>query len=295
MNRKRIALITSRKWNVPVRCDRLLAGALCSAGIHADILCWEDPHPWTSYDLLILRSCWDYHLHYADFCRWLAGVKESGAHIANGVNTIEVNIDKVQQMTLLRKGSIPVIPSLICTSMEEAYSSFRREHNGRAVIKPSVSASGYHTSLVRNEQELICAARPILEDGKKIILQPYVEAVQDGEMSMIYYHGIFSHAVRRCPGITADKHAPCPVNMPDSQWLEAADTVSSEILAEKLLYARIDLISYRGAIHIMEVELAEPDLYLDLGYSWTPSPLERFVEHIQQEMLSPASVESIKR
>lgn len=287
MNTKCVALVTSRKWNIPTRCDRALADALRREGIHANIVSWEDPHPWISFDLLILRSCWDYHLHYADFCHWLSEIKAMGAVLANGISRIESNIAKERQMQLLSCGSIPIIASTVCTSMEEACASFQKEYQGLAVIKPSVSASGYHTALVRNEEALIRTGRQILDDGNKIILQPYIDAVCDGEISMIFFHGIFSHAVRRYPGITATKHAPVPIDVPATEWLDAANAVCRELSAENLLYARIDLVPYRGAIHIMEVELAEPELYLDLEYTAQPQPLERFVEHIRQEIGSP--------
>ena len=150
MNTKRVALVTSRKWNLPARCDRILADALRKEGIHVDIVSWEDPHPWMSYDLLILRSCWDYHLHYDDFCRWLSELKTMRAPLANGIPMIASNIDKVRQMQLLRRGTVPIIPSTVCSSMEEACVVFQNEYQGIAVVKPSVSASGYHTELVCN-------------------------------------------------------------------------------------------------------------------------------------------------
>ncbi len=101
---------------------------------------------------------------------------------------------------------------------------------------------------------------------------------------MIFFHGMFSHAVRRFPGITAARHAPVPIDTPAPEWLEAANAVCCAFSAENLLYARIDMVSYCGTIHIMEVELAEPELYLDLDYVSEYRPLERFVGHIRQEI-----------
>lgn len=284
MKIKSVGIITSRKWNIPTRCDRLLAKALLDKGVQAQILCWEDDHAWENYDLLILHSCWDYHLHYEEFCQWLDGLNSSGAHIANGITAIKENIDKVRQMTLLRDGDIPVIPFEVCSTAQEAISCFHKLFQDLAVIKPSVASSGYHTTLVRNEQELICSARAICEDRKRIIVQPYVETVRNGEISMIYYHGNFSHAVCRYPGVITEKRKPTPIIEPEPQWLRAAEAVNRMISAKERLYTRIDLVPYRGKIHVMEVELAEPDLYLDLAYSSVPSPLEQFIEEIHREM-----------
>ena len=284
MKTKRVALVTSRKWNIPARCDRILADALRKEGIHVDIVSWEDPHPWMSYDLLILRSCWDYHLHYDEFCRWLSELKTMGAPLANGIPMIESNIDKVRQMQLLRRGTVPIIPSTVCSSVEEACVVFQNEYRGTAVVKPSISASGYHTALVYDPDTLTRAAQLIVHDGNKIIMQPFIDTVCDGEISMIFFHGMFSHAVRRFPGITAARHAPVPVDTLAPEWFEAANAVCCAFSAENLLYARIDMVSYCGAIHIMEVELAEPELYLDLDYVSEYRPLERFVKHIRQEI-----------
>lgn len=289
MKTKYVGIITSRKWNIPTHCDCLLADALLKVGIQAHILCWEDTHPWTCYNLLILHSCWDYYLRYEEFCQWLDKLNCSGAHMANGIATIKDNIDKVQQMTLLQNENIPVIPFEVCATVEDACAYFHKRENEQVVVKPSVATSGYYTSLVQNEQELIYAAEAIVEGGKKILVQPYMESICHGEISMIYYHGVFSHAVRRYPGVIAKKGTPVPIAAPEPQWLEIADAVNRIISAKERLYVRIDLIPYHGKTYVMEVELAEPDLYLGLEYPSIPSPLDCFVEEIQKEIRVPIS------
>ena len=44
------------------------------------------------------------------------------------------------------------------------------------------------------------------------------------------------------------------------------------------------MIEYNNQIHIMEIEIAEPDLYLNLDYGETVSPRERFVQEIAREV-----------
>ena len=284
MNKKHIALITSIKWNIPTRCDKILAEELRKEGIQTDIVSWEKSCIWKSYDLIILRSCWDYHLYYKAFCHWLSELKATGIAVANGVSQIETNIDKEQQLRLLRNRNIPVIPSVVCTSIESARNFFEKEYLGCAVIKPSISASGYRTAVVRNEKELIRQARDILKDDKKIILQPFIDTVCNGEISMIFFHGVFSHAVRRYPGVTVVGRSPVPIDEPMTEWLEVASAVCREISAESMLYVRIDMIEYHSEIYVMEVELAEPDLYLNLEYGTESKPLKKFVEHIRREI-----------
>ena len=44
------------------------------------------------------------------------------------------------------------------------------------------------------------------------------------------------------------------------------------------------MIEYNNQIHIMEIEIAEPDLYLNLDYGEMVSPQEHFVQEIVREV-----------
>lgn len=280
---KRVALVSSRTWFGKSREDQGLEAALCNAGIHAEILCWEDPVPWQRYDLVILRSPWDYYLRYEAFCLWLVSLREQGVNVANGVDRILKNISKTTQLEQLKGCGIQPVPSCMCSSEEDVDAWLTQTGCRRFVVKPDVSASGHNTCLIDvdgSPGKWSAAISKILSEGRAVIVQPFIPEVGDGELSLIYFLGSFSHAVLRHPGVLADKRHPEPVR-PEIRYREAGDRICSFLGGQELLYARVDLVGHHGRIHIMEVELAEPDLYLTLDYpSVGTRPIDAFIRCI---------------
>ncbi len=103
------------------------------------------------------------------------------------------------------------------------------------------------------------------------MVQPYLPDIEaSGEISLIYVGGAFSHAIRKRPrrgdfrvqpefGSIITDHAPA------GDELQAGEAIL-ESVEEELVYARIDLIRDAQARPVlMELELVEPDLYLDLA------------------------------
>ena len=103
------------------------------------------------------------------------------------------------------------------------------------------------------------------------MLQPFLPSVtEEGELSLIFFGGAFSHAIAKVPGAGDFRvqyqhggayHAigatPEMLSVAE-QVLAAAD--------QRLTYARIDLIrDHDGSLKLMELEAIEPDLYLNLA------------------------------
>ena len=282
---KKVALVSSRKWCFRSRGDIALQEELCRIGIEAQIISWEDSVDWTEFNLVLLRSPWDYYEHYSEFCTWLSNLKREKVHLANGVDQIRNNIDKGLQMKHLQSCKVPLLPYSVCKNIEEVDKLYRSSCNGKIVVKPTVSASGHNTFLINLAQlnaydQLIAAANKIMADGFDVIAQPYISSIQDGEHSLIYFYGHFSHALLRFPGILGKKKAPVPLEKLNVAWIEAGQIISTYLDAEELLYLRIDLVEFQGVIHIMEVEMAEPDLYLGLDYRRKDTPLVGFAQVI---------------
>ncbi len=282
---KKVALVSSKKWCGRSRGDIALQEELCRIGIDAQIVSWEDSVDWIMFDLVLLRSPWDYYEHYSEFCTWLSVLKRSQIYLANGVDKIYNNIDKARQMKLLQYCKIPLLPYSICTNIEAIDIFYQTSHNEKIVVKPTVSTSGHNVFLIDLTQEdsykqLIFAANKIIADGFNVIAQPYISSIERGEHSLIYIYGQFSHALIRFPGILGERKAPVPLEKLDATWIEAGRTISKYLNSEELLYLRIDLVEFQGKIRIMEIEIAEPDLYLDLDYSRKITPLIAFAEAI---------------
>ena len=100
------------------------------------------------------------------------------------------------------------------------------------------------------------------------LVQPFEPEIADGEVSLIYFDGELSHAVRKTPD-PADWRVQVQfggVNaMHDPRDAElAAGAAALRALPAPPLYARVDLVG-AGRPRVMEVELIEPQLFLALA------------------------------
>lgn len=101
------------------------------------------------------------------------------------------------------------------------------------------------------------------------MIQPYLKSIEtEGETSLLFFGGRFSHAVNKRP-VPGDFRIQIQFGglyttvTPDAAALALAEQVLAAV-EEPLLYARIDLArDDAGAWVLMEAELIEPDFYLD--------------------------------
>ena len=99
---------------------------------------------------------------------------------------------------------------------------------------------------------------------------------QDGETGLIYIDGSFSHAIRkgpllRAPGVATDQLwalEDITPRAPNGAERAIADAALDALPwpRRELLYARVDVVrDARGTPMLLELELAEPSLFLGLG------------------------------
>lgn len=287
---KKIALVTSKKWYRRCREDLYLEQQLFQADYLPEIVSWTDSLPWESYDLVILRSAWDYYQEYNTFCAWLQTLRNCHVPIANGADRIIQNINKPIQLQQLVSCPTPPILSQICSSIEEVLTAADSLTQQQLVIKPGISASGHNTFLIdRTTKQWEChlqeVAKIILNETAKAIVQPFMPAIFSGETSLIFFCNLLSHGVVRFPGVLGQRQYAIPLKQIPSKFAEAGRKVLEHIGNTDLLYARIDMIEQDGQIYVMEVELAEPDLYLSLNYPDQEPPILHFLEAIRQFIL----------
>jgi len=143
-----------------------------------------------------------------------------------------------------------------------------------------VSASAYQTWLVERAGEAADEERfARLLRERDLMVQPFLPAIAtEGELSLVFIAGGFSHAVRKRPkpgdfrvqeehGGTAEREEISPdLVRQAAQALAAAP--------EPPLYARVDGVVLDGTLMVMELELVEPMLY----FGWSAASPARFVE-----------------
>jgi len=261
-----------------------LQAACASAGLHAQVLAWDDPTvSWQRFDAVLLRSTWDYTERLAEFLHWCERVDRTSA-LLNPLPVLRWNTDKHYLAELAGRG-IPVVPSTFVEPEMEPLPSLQAflaayPVAGEFVVKPAVSAGSRDTQRYSRAQEFAAANHVgrLLDAGRSVLLQPYLPSVDsDGETALLFFDGVFSHAIRKGPLLRPDQGATdalfaaeaiTPRTPGDDEKTLAQDVLAamSDLLSldAPLPYARVDLIrDTDGAPRLLELELCEPSLFFD--------------------------------
>ena len=259
----RIALATSQKWPLLHPDDQQLLAELRNLGADPVPAVWTDVAiDWSAFDLVVIRSCWDYHLRLAEFLRWLEGLDRARVPVGNPSKVVRWNSHKGYLVELERRGV--AIPA---TQFVRRGSAMPDVIDGNVIIKPAVSASANETHLFANAGDAAADLERLLAAGDVIIQEFVPEVISDGEWSVIYFGGQFSHAVKKAPkagdfrvqqelgGSATAASPPAAVRGAAERALAAVDG--------NLLYARVDLVERANGVVLMELELIEPSLFFD--------------------------------
>ena len=272
MPEPRVALATCREFDQLDEDDRLVVPALAAWGVRAEPAVWDDPTvDWTAFDLVVIRSTWDYIDRRDDFLAWAGSVP----NLANGVDVLRWNTDK-RYLCELAEAGVPVLP----TEWLDPGDEVALPSGGEYVIKPAISAGSRDTGrfdLADPAQRELAVrhAQDLLHRGATAMVQPYLDAIDSvGETALLFMAGQFSHAVGKASLLTgpdtaveglfrAEKITPRQASTAELETAEAAVAAVPAMPAHDLLYARVDLIpDADGRPVLLELELAEPSLFL---------------------------------
>lgn len=276
---KKVAIVSCDKWINKLEEDSNLKNELLKLGIDASIISWQQPLE-EKYDLLVLKSVWEYQNFYTEFKKWLLYIKDNNIPLVNNVDMILNNIMKDIQFEILKKNNIEFIDTIFLQQSDFSSENILEIFNDKTcVIKPTISGSGENTYLINNsmdkhvphtitKEDATILYRPILDmnDDIKIMIQPFISEINNGEYSCIFIDGELTHKMLRFPDIFHEKKRPYLVkNVPDN-IIELAKKVEKIQEFNNYLYMRVDMVLVDGKAKIMEVELADPDLltkYID--------------------------------
>lgn len=219
-------------------------------------------------DLVLPLLAWGYHRTPDLWFQTLKTWQERGLKILNPTSVLAWNTHKSYLLELQNMG-VPVVPSRISQNLTPQDVVAARAAFGTPdlVIKPCISAGSRDTLVLKDGEG---ERHEDLAQGPKgdALLQPFLPAVQDeGEWSLIFFAGEFSHAVLKTPKSGDFRSQPeyqshVRAVDPPSYVMKAAHLALLNT-PEPCLYARIDLVrDLFGQPALMEMELIEPDLYL---------------------------------
>ncbi|MFJ8729932.1 RimK family alpha-L-glutamate ligase [Streptomyces bauhiniae] len=271
----RIALATYDPGTAPTK-DPDLAGLVAelrAAGADAEARFWDDPDAdWAGYDLVLIRSTWDYTWRPAEFRTWVDRV-DTLTRLLNPADVVRWNVDK-RYLGELAGAGVPTVPTRYLPPGAAPDLPTGHEY----VVKPASGAGARYAARYTPEERSV-AIRQLAHmhaEGLTAMVQPYLRGVdQHGERALHFFGGRLLHASRKgavlVPGtpFDADKtaHPRLEKWQPTAAELDVAQRALAAVPggAERLLYGRVDLIDGEdGRPCVLELELIEPHLFLDL-------------------------------
>lgn len=263
--------------------DPLTYEPLAQLGIQMESVPWDEPSDWKRFEAVIVRSPWDYQKRFEEFRSVLRTINRSGTALWNPLALMEWNLHKSYLLELESRG-VPIVPTrrgshLTHQDLQQLPDQLGTE---QIIIKPIVGAGAHRTHrlkfpLTADQTE------NVLRDHQEseYLAQPFLNSIiTEGEYSLIYFGGRFSHAIRKTPRAgdfrSQEEFGSQLVAIePDPCLTEHADRIIA-VLTPQPLYARVDLIRFQDGFALMEVELVEPALYL----SKCPAAAQRFAAAI---------------
>ena len=250
------------------RDDQPLADELTALGVDVVPIPWTEIDPYALIDAppILLRSTWDYHRMPTLFASWLDALADAGRLTMNPPRVARDNIDKIYLQALEAAGvAIPRTRWLDRIDNAAIDGAMKEEGWDTAVLKPRVAATAYGTFLVSKDSALSDEELAPANASGALLQEVVPEIVLDGETSIVYAGGAFSHAVvRRAKEgdfrVQQDFGGSVEAVSPSPSLLSFAASVMT-LVPDSCLYARVDVVeSGRGPL-LMELELIEPELY----------------------------------
>ena len=256
-----------------------LVDALDRIGVEAVVAPWDSPEDWAAYPLVVVRTPWDYFTRLPEFLAWAERTSKLTA-VVNPYPVIEWNSHKAYLRELAAKG-IPTVPTLwLDRGAGDGAARLRETGWADVVVKPAVSI-GAVGALRAEASDPACVAHleALLVEGDAMV-QPFVDSIaSEGEVSLVYFGGAFSHAIRKRPAV-GDYRVQDIYGGTVQACTPAADELALAAAALAVTpapttYARVDLVRLSdGRPAVMELELIEPELFLGA----TPEAAPRFAE-----------------
>ena len=137
------------------------------------------------------------------------------------------------------------------------------------MVKPPISGGADGPYRLQNGEPL-----PDSIADKPMLIQPFQPAIAaEGEYSIFYFGGTFSHAILKRPASGdfrvqeflggSESGADCPAGSRELA-VQARQAAERTLGTETLLYARIDMLRDAGGqFRLMELELIEPSLFFE--------------------------------
>lgn len=299
MNGQLIGIVTEMRYIDPSKMDqyvsniledeRLIQASLEAKGYRAIRVAWDDTNvDWSTFDAIIIRSTWNYFYHIEDFKKWLTHAA-SKTLVINDAELIKWNIDKSYLFDLEQNGiRIPAsvkVPKGTTASLQELCKLHFPDQD--IVIKPTVGGGAHITHYITQSEitSYIEKFKGYISAEDMIIQKFQKNVVTQGELSLVYISGEYTHAVLKKAKkgdfrVQDDFGGTVHVYQPSSEVLAFANE-TIDALDTAPVYARVDII-FNDDMQpcITELELIEPELW----FRQNPKSADALAESIAERL-----------
>lgn len=236
-------------------------------GIEFEIVYWDEMDlPQRGFDLAVIRTTWDYTERVDQFLATLESHERNGLRVLNSSQVVRWNMRK----TYLQELGPSAIETVWADKADARVvaNAFDALDAAEVVLKPQVGAGSVRT--VRLKRNAWSEADLIEGPTGPAMIQPYLRAIEtEGERSLFWFGGEYSHAVRKVPAagnwLANISGARFVAEAAPQLAIEAAEAARARA-PKDLLYVRIDLVlGDDGAWRVIEIEAIEPYLFLDFA------------------------------
>jgi glutathione synthase/RimK-type ligase-like ATP-grasp enzyme len=280
---RRIAFLTLAEQGDFVIDDERAVAPLAERGIAVETIPWNQPGvDWRRYDLVVIRSTWDYQHHGLAFLETLDAI-EAATRLHNSAAITRWNMAKTYLKDLAERG-VPTVPTIWRDGLSRGglLMLFDELGSQEAVIKPVMSgnAEGAWRLDCEHAHDLAGVIEAYFHK-RPLMMQAFERAiVEEGEFSLMYFDGEFSHAIRKRPRAgdfrVQEEHGAEILAVTPEPALRTTADAAMAALGERLLYGRADLVRHGDGFRLMELELVEPALYLRMD----PNAPARFADAV---------------
>lgn len=276
----RIGIVTTDAYvkDDPDHDTPLLVTALRARDARAEAVVWHDADvDLAAFDLLVLRSPWDYPERLDEFTAWLDRAA-AATRVVNSPATVRWNLDKHYLRELGQRG-VDIVPTEYCRTEAQSRSALEAHGPRRVVVKPVVSVGARDTGLFdAHDPAARALAERITAGGGVAMIQPEIAELTAGAEKALYViDGVFTHAIAKgallapggglVGGVYVEHPELVEASAAEQAFADTVLTAVADVTGEPApLYARIDLVdSAAFGLIVLEVELIEPALNLHVA------------------------------
>lgn len=271
--------------------DRILADRLIEKGVDVKAVPWNDPgwgneekSNFAGADIILIRSTWDYFMHVDKFSQWLDALSSFG-NVLNRPSLMRWNMTKTY-LGELEDAGVAIVPTRFCAPTPTAINdTIEKLEIDEAVVKPVVGGGASELTIIQKSDALSIqkAANRLTHSA---MVQPLLSSVKtEGEISLIYFDGEFSHGVLKRPKSgdirVQEEHGGTTKRINASaQMVAFGSKVLHACPGDTPCIARIDIVPIDGDFYVMEAELIEPELF----FNYAPEQAEVFADLLVQKL-----------